>query len=78
MNAERISCFHRQGHCWPVRVAAGERHACWKRHCLAEGWLLGFSDVTALLCSRWARGLGGGIHDPTHTLASEPSGARND
>jgi len=38
-----------------------------------EGWLLGFSDVTALLCSRWARGLGGGIHGPLlTTLASEP------
>lgn len=38
-----------------------------------DGWLLGFSDVTALLCSRWARGLGGGIHGPLlTTLASEP------
>ena len=38
-----------------------------------EGWLLGFSDVTALLCSRWAHGLGGGIHGPLlTTLASEP------
>ena len=39
-----------------------------------EGWLLGFSDVTALLCSRMASGFGGGIHGPLlTTLASEPA-----
>ena len=39
-----------------------------------EGWLLGFSDITALLCSRWAQGIGGGIHGPLlTTLASEPA-----
>ena len=38
-----------------------------------NGWLLGFSDVTALLCSRMASGFGGGIHGPmVTTLASEP------
>ena len=39
-----------------------------------EGWLLGFSDVTALLCSRMASGFGGGIHGPlVTTLATEPA-----
>ena len=39
-----------------------------------EGWLLGFSDVTALLCSRMASGFGGGIHGPlVTTLAGEPA-----
>ena len=37
------------------------------------GWLLGFSDVTALLWSRLAAGYGGGIHGPLlTTLAEEP------
>ena len=37
------------------------------------GWLLGFSDVTALLWSRLAAGYGGGIHGPLlTTLAAEP------
>ena len=37
------------------------------------GWLLGFSDVTALLWSRLAAGYGGNIHGPLlTTLASEP------
>jgi muramoyltetrapeptide carboxypeptidase len=36
-------------------------------------WLLGFSDVTSLLWSRWARGCSGGVHGPLlTTLASEP------
>ena len=39
-----------------------------------EGWFLGFSDVTALLCSRMASGFGGGIHGPlVTTLAGEPA-----
>ncbi|WP_114994446.1 LD-carboxypeptidase [Synechococcus sp. UW179A] len=39
-----------------------------------KGWFLGFSDVTALLCSRMASGFGGGIHGPlVTTLASEPN-----
>lgn len=39
-----------------------------------EGWLLGFSDVTALLCSRMASGFGGGIHGPlVTTLDKEPA-----
>ena len=37
------------------------------------GWLLGFSDVTALLWSRLAAGYGGNIHGPLlTTLAAEP------
>lgn len=37
------------------------------------GWLLGFSDVTALLWSRLAAGYDGGIHGPLlTTLADEP------
>ena len=39
-----------------------------------ENWFLGFSDVTALLCSRMACGFGGGIHGPlVTTLADEPA-----
>ena len=42
-----------------------------------QGWLLGFSDITALLCSRMARGFGGGIHGPlVTTLADEPAWSR--
>ncbi|MEB3200450.1 MAG: LD-carboxypeptidase [Synechococcaceae cyanobacterium] len=42
-----------------------------------EGWLLGFSDVTSLLWSRLAQGLGGGIHGPLiTTLAGEPPWSR--
>jgi len=38
-----------------------------------EGWLLGFSDVTALLWARLARGQSGGVHGPLlTTLAAEP------
>ncbi|MAR06512.1 MAG: LD-carboxypeptidase [Cyanobium sp. NAT70] len=38
------------------------------------GWLLGFSDVTALLWSRLAAGFGGNVHGPLlTTLATEPS-----
>lgn len=38
-----------------------------------SGWLLGFSDITALLCSRLAQGVGGGVHGPlVTTLADEP------
>ena len=45
-----------------------EHAVAWK-----EGWFLGFSDVTALLCSRMASGFGGGIHGPlVTTLAGEP------
>ena len=37
------------------------------------GWLLGFSDVTSLLCARMAAGVGGGVHGPLlTTLADEP------
>ena len=39
----------------------------------SAGWLLGFSDITALLCSRLAQGVGGGVHGPlVTTLADEP------
>ena len=42
-----------------------------------QGWLLGFSDITALLCSRMAHGFGGGIHGPLiTTLADEPDWSR--
>ncbi|MEB3233871.1 MAG: LD-carboxypeptidase [Cyanobacteriota bacterium] len=41
---------------------------------LPGGWFLGFSDVTALLWARVARGLGGGVHGPLlTTLAAEPA-----
>ena len=41
---------------------------------LPSGWLLGFSDVTALLWAQRARGLSGGIHGPLlTTLAAEPA-----
>ena len=41
------------------------------------GWLLGFSDVTSLLWSQLARGLGGAIHGPLVTsLAGEPEWSR--
>jgi muramoyltetrapeptide carboxypeptidase len=44
---------------------------------LAEGWLLGFSDVTSLLWHRLARGEGGAIHGPLlTTLAAEPAWSR--
>ncbi|RZO13881.1 MAG: LD-carboxypeptidase [Synechococcus sp. MED-G135] len=37
------------------------------------GWLLGFSDVTALLLARFSAGLDGSIHGPLlSTLAAEP------
>jgi len=37
------------------------------------GWLLGFSDVTALLWARLAAGYAGGVHGPLlTTLAAEP------
>ena len=37
------------------------------------GWLLGFSDVTALLWARLAAGFAGGVHGPLlTTLADEP------
>ena len=37
------------------------------------GWLLGFSDVTALLLARYSAGFDGGIHGPLlSTLAAEP------
>ena len=46
-----------------------EQNIPWKK-----GWFLGFSDVTALLCSRMASGFGGGIHGPlVTTLAGEPA-----
>ena len=42
------------------------------------GWLLGFSDVTALLWSRLAAGYDGGIHGPLlTTLAAEPTWSQN-
>ena len=38
------------------------------------GWLLGFSDVTALLMARQAAGFDGGVHGPLlSTLAAEPA-----
>ncbi|MEB3159198.1 MAG: LD-carboxypeptidase [Synechococcus sp.] len=38
-----------------------------------KGWLLGFSDVTALLLARHRAGIAGGIHGPLlSTLAAEP------
>ncbi|MBM5799600.1 MAG: LD-carboxypeptidase, partial [Cyanobacteria bacterium K_DeepCast_35m_m2_023] len=41
---------------------------------LPVGWLLGFSDVTALLWAQRARGLAGGVHGPLlTTLAAEPA-----
>jgi muramoyltetrapeptide carboxypeptidase len=44
---------------------------------VAEGWLLGFSDVTSLLWHRLAAGRGGAIHGPLlTTLASEPAWSR--
>ena len=39
-----------------------------------QGWLLGFSDVTALLLARHSAGFDGGIHGPLlSTLAAEPA-----
>lgn len=39
----------------------------------SPGWLLGFSDVTALLLARQSAGIDGGIHGPLlSTLAAEP------
>jgi muramoyltetrapeptide carboxypeptidase len=44
---------------------------------VAEGWLLGFSDVTSLLWHRLATGRGGAIHGPLlTTLAAEPAWSR--
>jgi len=41
------------------------------------GWLLGFSDVTALLLARLAAGYAGGVHGPLlNTLAEEPEWSR--
>ncbi|SBO42994.1 LD-carboxypeptidase [Cyanobium sp. NIES-981] len=41
---------------------------------LQTRWLLGFSDVTALLWSQLGQGKGGGIHGPLlSTLAAEPA-----
>jgi muramoyltetrapeptide carboxypeptidase len=41
---------------------------------LQTRWLLGFSDVTALLWSQLAQGKGGGLHGPLlSTLAAEPA-----
>jgi muramoyltetrapeptide carboxypeptidase len=43
----------------------------------ADGWLLGFSDVTSLLWARQARGQAGGVHGPlVTTLAAEPDWSR--
>ena len=50
-----------------------ERPIVWQ-----SGWLLGFSDVTALLWARMAAGFGGGIHGPLlTTLAAEPDWSRD-
>ena len=35
------------------------------------GWLLGFSDVTALLLARQSGGLDGGIHGPHHGVETD-------
>ncbi|WP_216904835.1 LD-carboxypeptidase [Synechococcus sp. CCY 9618] len=44
---------------------------------VADGWLLGFSDVTSLLWHRLATGRGGAIHGPLlTTLAAEPAWSR--
>lgn len=44
---------------------------------VADGWLLGFSDVTSLLWARQARGQAGGVHGPlVTTLAAEPDWSR--
>ena len=46
-----------------------EEHMPWQ-----PGWLLGFSDITALLWSRLAAGHSGGVHGPLlTTLAKEPN-----
>jgi muramoyltetrapeptide carboxypeptidase len=43
----------------------------WDRH---GPWLVGFSDATATLWARYARGIGGGIHGPVvNGLSSEPT-----
>ena len=43
----------------------------------SEGWLLGFSDITALLWARLAAGYDGNVHGPLlTTLASEPPWSR--
>lgn len=43
----------------------------------SEGWLLGFSDITALLWARLAAGYDGNVHGPLlTTLASEPNWSR--
>ena len=36
-----------------------------------QGWLLGFSDVTALLCARMAAGVSGGVHGPLITTLAD-------
>ena len=75
-DSERVSDLSADDACSLLACARGgwgaarllEQTIDWK-----EGWLLGFSDVTALLCSRMAQGLGGGIHGPlVTTLAGEP------
>ena len=41
------------------------------------GWILGFSDVTALLWARLSAGFGGGVHGPLlTTLPTEPDWSR--
>ena len=43
----------------------------------SQGWLLGFSDVTALLWARLAAGYDGNVHGPLlTTLAAEPQWSR--
>ena len=43
----------------------------------SQGWLLGFSDITALLWARLAAGYDGNVHGPLlTTLASEPEWSR--
>ena len=43
-----------------------------------SGWLLGFSDVTALLWARLASGFAGGVHGPLlTTLPDEPEWSRD-
>ena len=64
--------------CWPAPGEVGEQRDCWNsRSRWAPGWLLGFSDITALLLARLASGYEGCVHGPLlTTLAAEPEWSR--
>ena len=73
---ERVADLQRQPHPPLLACARGgwgaarllEQPILWQ-----QGWLLGFSDVTALLLARQSAGFDGGIHGPLlSTLAAEP------